>query len=86
MQEPRIIDSNVITAGINVEELFEAQKDRFDDYDAAAAVNAAQKLRQRMLYLQGVPNDDSAGGSSSAEETSGLRKLSDVQGLSQLPG
>ena len=76
----------MITAGINVEELFEAQKDRFDDYDAAAAVNAAQKLRQRMLYLQGVPNDDSAGGSSSAEETSGQRKLSDVQGLSQLAG
>ena len=37
------MDSHV-TAGINVDELFEAQRDRFDDYDAAAAVNAAQKL------------------------------------------
>ena len=40
MEEPRIIDSSV-TAAINVEDLFEQQKDRFDFYDAAAAVNAA---------------------------------------------
>ena len=40
MEEPRIIDSSV-TASINVEDLFEQQKDRFDFYDAAAAVNAA---------------------------------------------
>jgi len=76
VQEPRIIDSSV-TTGINVEELFGAERDRFDDYDAAAAVNAAQKLRQRMLNLQGVPNDDSAGGSSSAEDTAAQRKMSE---------
>ena len=40
MQEPRIIDSNV-TANMNVEDLFEQERDRFDFYDAAAAVNAA---------------------------------------------
>ena len=45
MQEPRIIDSNVNTGSgmVNVEEMFHEQqtRDRFDFYDAAAAVNAA---------------------------------------------
>ena len=36
VQEPRIIDSNA-TAAINVEDLFDEQRDRFDFYDAAAA-------------------------------------------------
>lgn len=41
VQEPRIIDSNSMV--VNVEDMFNMQqaRDRFDFYDAAAAVNAA---------------------------------------------
>ena len=79
VEEPRIIDSSV-TAAINVEDLFEQQKDRFDFYDAAAAVNAAQKLKQKLLNEQNtlnmpVAHYEESGGSSSAEEMALRRSL-----------
>ena len=93
MQEPRIIDSNV-TAGmvVNVEEMFVQQtRDRFDLYDAAAAVNAAQKLKQKLMNEQvmmmkfrgggaGGGTYEESAGSSSAEET-GMRKSLPEDGL-----
>ena len=56
-----------MTAAIHVEDLFDHQKrDRFDFYDAAAAVNAAQKLQQKMQHMR-LPYDDSVGSSSGTE-------------------
>lgn len=65
---------------VNVEEMFEQQtRDRFDFYDAAAAVNAAQKLKQKLMEEQIMlmkykgPIYEESAGSSSAEEM-GLRR------------
>ena len=55
MQEPRILETNVATAGsLNVEDLFSrGTLDRFSMYDAAAAVNAVHHLKQN-----GFPIDE----------------------------
>ena len=87
MQEPRILDSTNVanTALINVEDLFDQQRDRFDYYDAAAAVIAAQKLKNKLktddekifLNLRGATAgtyDESVG--SSSEET-GIKRPND---------
>ena len=75
---------------VNVEEMFVQQtRDRFDLYDAAAAVNAAQKLKQKlmneqvmMMKFRGVTGGtyEESAGSSSAEET-GMRKSLPEDGL-----
>ena len=65
---------------VNSEEMFVQQtRDRFDFYDAAAAVNAAQKLKQKLMDEQIMlmkyrgPSYEESAGSSSAEEM-GLRR------------